>query len=165
MAQINKETNELTIEREFNAPRQLVWDAWTKPELLEKWWGPKDWTTTVKKLELKEGSVWHYLMEGKMSPEATENTAAWGIGVFHEVNEPEKLIYMDSFSSEEGTIDESLPSALITVYFVENEGKTNLVTVSKYETIEQLEQVVAMGVEEGFNQSLDKLDEVLVKAK
>ncbi len=148
------------MERVFDAPRQLVWNAWTQKELLEKWWGPKEWTTTVKTYELVPGGTWLYMMEGFM-PGAAEKIQAWSVAKFIEIVEPEKIVYRDSFSDENGVVNESMPSMQVTVTFSEEDGSTKMTSVTKFDKLEDLEKVVAMGVEEGFNMQLDKLAEML----
>src|SRR5581483_6165845 len=63
-ATADREKRELLFERTFNAPRDRVWQAWTDPERLAQWWGPKGWTTTIYKFEARPGGIWHYCMRG-----------------------------------------------------------------------------------------------------
>ncbi len=84
----------------LDAPRDLVFKAWTEPERLMRWWAPKGWTTPFCKIDLRPGGVFHYCMR---SPEGRD---FWGKGVYREVVEPSLLVYTDSFSDEEGKLVE-----------------------------------------------------------
>jgi uncharacterized protein YndB with AHSA1/START domain len=88
--------NELVITRVFNAPRELVFKAWTEPERLQKWWGPKGLTLEVSKLDLRPGGIF---LGSQRSP---EGHVMWGKFVYQEIKAPEKLVFIQSFSDEEG---------------------------------------------------------------
>lgn len=148
----------LIVERVFDAPRELVWKAWTDPEQLAKWWGPRGWATTNYKLELKSGGVWHYCMRG---PEGAES---WGKGVYREIVEPERLVYYDVFSDADGNTVEGMPGMLITVEFADRGAKTKLSSTAEFATAEQLESIIAMGVVTGLTETWDRLEEFLAGA-
>lgn len=161
---IDKDTKELTVVREFNAPRQMVWDAWTKPELMAKWWGPRAFTTEIREMDVREGGVWYYVMHGtgaELKGTDFENMEAPGKGFYKEIQPIERIVYEDVFVDKDGNIMESMPKALVSIHFEENNGKTTMTSVTKYETVEGLKKVVEMGVEQGMGESLDKLDELL----
>src|SRR3989442_13310132 len=88
---------ELVITRVFDAPRDLVFKAGTEPQRLMRWWGPNGFTTPFCKVDLRPGGVFHYCMR---SPEGQDY---WGRGVYREIVEPERIVYLDSFADEEGT--------------------------------------------------------------
>ncbi|HET7578973.1 MAG TPA: SRPBCC domain-containing protein, partial [Bacillales bacterium] len=88
--------NELVVKRIFDAPRDLVFEAWSQPEHLAEWWGPKGYTMQIAKFDLRPGGIFHY---NQRSPEGEE---AWGKFDYREIVKPEKLVFTNSFSDEEG---------------------------------------------------------------
>jgi uncharacterized protein YndB with AHSA1/START domain len=90
--------NELVITRIFDAPRELVWKAWTDPEHVKRWWGPKDFTAPVCKIDLREGGKYLYCMR---SPEGQNY---WSTGVYREIVAPERIVYAHSFADEKGNV-------------------------------------------------------------
>ncbi len=86
------------ITRRFDAPRELVWKAWTNPENLEHWWGPEGFKIRVSKFDLKPDGIFHYYMQD------TDGQAMWGKFVFREIDAPERLVFVNSFADEEGNI-------------------------------------------------------------
>lgn len=90
--------NEVVITRTFDAPRQMVWDAWTKEENLREWFGPAGSRITYAKMELKAGGMFHYAMQFGEHPEM------WGKWVFREVDPPKKIQLIQSFSDKDAGI-------------------------------------------------------------
>jgi uncharacterized protein YndB with AHSA1/START domain len=87
---------EFVMERTFDAPRKLVFEAFSDCKHLTHWWGPKDWTLPVCKIDFRPGGVWHYCMRG---PEGDES---WGKAIYREIVEPERIVYLDTFADEAG---------------------------------------------------------------
>ena len=143
----------LVVERTFNAPRDLVWQAWTAPKHIEKWWGPHGWATTVYKMDVRPGGVWHYCMRGP------EDAESWGLGTYSEVNAPGRLSYDDAFSDKDGNISPNMPVTSIVLDFIEQDGKTRLVSTSVFDSPETLESLKGMGMMEGLNETWDRLQE------
>jgi uncharacterized protein YndB with AHSA1/START domain len=118
---------EFTITRIFDAPRQLVWDAWTEAPRLAEWWGPKGFTMKVSKLDLRPGGTFHYSM---VTPDGHE---MWGKFVYQEITPPERLVLVNSFSDAAGNITRApfaadWPLEVRNVMtLTENAGKTMLV--------------------------------------
>ena len=144
---------ELTMDREFDAPRDLVWKAWTEPEHLAHWWGPREWTTHVKVLELRPGGVWHYCMR---SPKGEE---AWGKAVYEDVVRPERLKYRDAFSDADGNINP--PTMVVTITLTAMGERTRLNGHTLFETPEDRSKVLEMGMEQGMSESVERLVEHL----
>lgn len=149
------EKRELVMERIFDAPRELVFKAWTEPELVKQWWGPKGWTLPVCNMDFRPGGVWHYCMRG---PDGMES---WGKAVYREIVEPERIVYIDTFSDAEGNQPENMPEMVITVTFTEENGQTKLTSRTQFATAEELEAVLEMGAVEGMNDTLDRLADLL----
>jgi uncharacterized protein YndB with AHSA1/START domain len=157
---VNNETNEFIAERVFDAPRVKLWNAFADPDALAKWWGPHGWETTIKTFELQPQGIWLYGMKC-----VDENQGeffgqeSWGKAVFEEIDEPEKIVYRDSFADANGNINNAMPTGTTTIEFHEVDGKTRLVSRTKYEKAEELQAVTNMGMEEGFSQTWDRLAE------
>lgn len=150
---------ELVMKRTFDAPRQLVWDAWTQREQIDAWWGPRMFKTESPVLDLRPGGAWHYCMRSE------EWGDAWGKAIYREVVEPERLVYVDAFSDETGATNPDLPESLITVTFTEEgPGRTLLTVHTLYDSPEDRQKVIEMGVEQGFDEQLDRLEELLAQA-
>lgn len=142
---------EVALERTFDAPREKVFKAYTDPKEIAQWWGPQGWVTEVSTMEVKPGGTWHYCMRG---PEGKES---WGKAVYHEVKAPERLRYSDMFADSEGNAVKGMPETTVTVDFVDFEGKTRLVTRVEFASIADLENVLAMGMVQGIDQTWDRL--------
>lgn len=155
------QAGELVITRIFDAPREMVFRAWTDPAQLARWWGPKGFTTPVCKIDLRVGGEFLYCMR---SPEGQD---FWGKGIFSEVVPPERLVYTDSFADAEGNSvpashygmegDWPLETQVSVTFEVEGSGKTKL-------TLKHSGMPAGPGSEmtgAGWNESLDKLAESL----
>lgn len=147
--------NELMITRVFDAPRALVWKAWTDPEHLMRWWGPEHFTSPVCKVDFRVGGKYLFCMR---SPEGQD---FWSTGTYQEIVPMERIIYTDSFSDAEGNMispevygfGADYPIAPnVTLTFADEGGKTRLTIVTSRPAGEMGEMA-----ELGFNQSLDKL--------
>lgn len=161
-----KNENELTIIRTFNVSRELVWKAWTEPEQVMRWWGPKSFTTPVSKIDLRVGGKYIYCMR---SPEGKD---FWGTGIFREIVAPERLVMTDSFADENGNVvpatyygmSPDFPQELlIRVTFEELEGGRTRLTLT-YSGIKSMNTADKEGMQHGWIESFDKLAEYLVKA-
>lgn len=155
---------DIVITREFAAPRQLVWDVWTTPKHVEKWFGPKGFTTRVEKLDFKVGGRSNYVMIG---PDGTEYPST---GVFQEIVPIEKIVTTDEFGEGiekiEAMKNVDLPQGMVSTFLFDDLGeRTKLTLITSHPTVEDREKHEAMGVVDGWNSSLDKLEEYLPEAK
>lgn len=158
----NKETGELTIERVFDAPVQKVWDAFTDPDKFVQWFGPRGWNTTLKEAEFKDGGAFVYGM--KCEDPAQKDwygQTSWGKMVFKDINEPNSYVYTDYFCDENGKVNEEMPVIDNVMKFTEEDGKTRLTSIGKYNSAEDLQKVLDMGMEEGLEETWDRLEEYL----
>ena len=139
---------ELVITRVFDAPRELVWKAWTERELAMQWAGPRGFTALDFNLDPRPGGTWHLTMH---SPETGELTNR---GVVREAVEPERLVFTFAWDNEDGSPGREM---LITITFAERDGKTEMTfTQGVFESVEDRD-----GHREGWSESFDKLAEYL----
>ncbi|BAY30202.1 hypothetical protein NIES2107_20460 [Nostoc carneum NIES-2107] len=150
---------EIIITRIFNAPRELVFQAWTDPKHIVQWWGPKGFTTRVTELDLRPGGQSRYVMVG---PDGTEYPVK---GVFYEIVPPERIVSSDEFDEGfEKVINADLPQGIVmTVMFEDLEGKTKMTLQIRHATESDRRKHEEMGVVAGWNSSFDCLDEFLAK--
>jgi len=155
----DKVNHTLTVRREFLAGRQLVWDCYTKSELLDQWFAPKPLTTKTKSMDFREGGHWHYAM---VEPNGTEY---WGLTEYKKIQAIDSYSSSDAFSNAEGTINKDLPQAEWQVTFTDKGENTLVENVVKYKSLADLEQVIQMGMEQGIIATMEKLDELLLTLK
>lgn len=154
---IDREKRTIMVEKEFAAPLDVVWSAWTRAETLDKWWAPKPWKAKTKRMNFRENGSWLYAMQ---SPEGEKHYA---LAEYKEIVQEQRFVGLDSFCDENGVVNEDLPKSTWRVEF-EPEGSHTLVTIeTKYATEEALEAILNMGFQEGFTASLLQLDEHLEK--
>lgn len=161
------EENALVIERVFNAPRQMVWDAFSKPEVMQEWWGPEGWTSPDFFMDFREGGKYHASMEGPM-PDG-KVIKVWSGGEYRKIVPIEKIVVTDFFSNEKGDkirpdkagMDPNFPDEMeVTFTFEEVEGGKTKLTIKypKPDSEAAVKAMIASGMEEGWNGSLDKLE-------
>ena len=146
---------ELVMERVFDAPREVVFMAWTTCEHLMRWWGPRGWTLPVCTMEFRPGGIWRYGMRGPAGE------TSWGKAVYREIIEPERIVYTDVFADEDGNPVAGMPEMLITVEFADQDGKTKLTSRTLFASVADLESTLEMGVVQGMTETLDRLEEYL----
>ncbi len=153
----------LVITRVFDAPRELVWRAWTDPERVKCWWGPMGYTSPAARIDPRVGGTYLYDMR---SPEGQD---FWSTGVYREIVEPERIVATDSFSDAEGNVVPASQYGMsgdwplelsVTVTFEEVDGKTRLTL--RHEGFPDGENRDMAGA--GWNQSFDKLEDCLKAA-
>lgn len=163
-------TSELVITRVFDAPRKLVFKAWTEAKRIAQWWGPKGSTIKVSRLDLCPGGVFLCSMSGP-----PHNTTIWGKFIFREITAPEKLVFINCFADENGNtipcpfFDVWPLEVLNTIMFIEKDGKTTL-TISAAPinaSQEERKMFTSMmpGMETGFGGTFDQLEEYLLNHK
>ena len=154
---VDKETNTITIRREFKANRSMVWDCYTKYELLDQWFAPSPFTTETKSMDFKEGGHWHFAM---VEPTGTKH---WNWLDYLKITTKEKYTSIDAFCDEAGEINMDFPRANQQVSFFDKAENTLVETVVTYSSLTDLETVIQMGLEMGMKATLEKLDELLLK--
>jgi uncharacterized protein YndB with AHSA1/START domain len=148
----NRLERKLKIIRVFDAPRQVVFKAWTEPEQVARWWGPRGFTNPLCEVDARPGGAIRIIMR---APDGASHEMR---GVFQEVSEPERLVFTNRALGPHG---ESLLEGLTTVSFSEQEGKTTITLDTS--AVALLPEAGAMlnGMNEGWNQSLERLTRVL----
>jgi len=152
--------SELVITRIFDAPRELVWKAWTEPERVKRWWGPEGFTAPFIRIDLRVGGTYLYCMQ---SPEGRDY---WRTGVYREIVPPKRIVCTDSFSDEKGNVAPAShygmgadwPLALVvTVTFEEEGGRTTFTLRHAGFPSDEMRNLAKTG----WDTSLDKLAESL----
>ncbi len=156
---VNKETKTIHIKREFNADRELVWQAWTTAELLAQWWAPKPYHIETKSLDLRVGGMWLYAM---VSP---ENEKMWCKADYKIIETNKLLSWLDAFCDENGVENTIKPRSLWTNNFTENNGITTVNITLKHDKLEDIETLIQMGFKDGFAMAVGNLDEILLTLK
>jgi uncharacterized protein YndB with AHSA1/START domain len=155
----------LVITRVFDAPRELVFRAWTEPERLAQWWGPTGFKVRVVKLDLRPGGIFHYCMV------AAGGGEMWGRFTYGEIKPPERLVFINSFSDPEGNITrapfaDAWPLEMLNIVtFDEHDGKTTLTltgsTVGATDEERETYKAGHKSMHQGFGGTFDQLDAYL----
>lgn len=139
---------EVRLTRVFDAPRQMVWDAFTKPELMKRWFGPRGWSLAECTIDLRVGGGWRFILQG---PEGQKMGMR---GVYREIKAPERSVHIETFDDYPG-------ESVVTAVFTEKGGKTTMEATVLYASKEVRDAVIQSGMEHGAAESYDKLAEVL----
>jgi uncharacterized protein YndB with AHSA1/START domain len=157
---VRKDTNALTmtITAEFDASPERVWQLWADPRQLESWWGPPTYPATFTKHDLAPGSRVEYHMTG---PKGDQPRGYWDV---LEVDAPHRLVYRDGFANDDGTPNDDLPrnEGRVTIEEI-GDGRTRMSIESIFPSAEAMEQVLAMGIEEGLKQAVGQIDAILAE--
>jgi uncharacterized protein YndB with AHSA1/START domain len=166
---INEHADDFVISREFDAPRDLVWKAYTEADRLAQWWGPKGFTMMSSKVDLRPGGIFHYGMRG---PDGSE---MWGKFVYREITPPERMVFLVSFSDENGGVTRhpmapTWPREMInTLTLTEHNGKTTVtLRAGAYAATEEERATFKAGhqsMQGGFSGTFDQLDAYLAGAQ
>jgi len=163
------EQAELVLTRVLDAPRELVFQVWTDPEHFKRWWGPKGFTLNVVRMDVRPGGTF---LGSQTSP---EGHVMWGTFEYREVTPPEKLVFVNSFSDENGNVirapfNENWPLRILnTLTFEDEGGKTRLTmrgtpldaTPAELQTFQSAHSML----QQGFKGTFEQLDEYLAKAR
>lgn len=139
---------EVVMTRVFDAPRRLVYDAFSKPELLQRWFGPHGWTLPVCEVDHRVGGGFRFVMKGPAGQEMGMR------GTYRELNPPERSVHMESFDDFPG-------ESQVTTVFTEQDGRTTLTVTVLYESREVRDAVIKSGMEHGAAESYDRLADLL----
>ena len=159
---------EFVISRTFNAPRELVWQAFTDPERMKQWWGPKGFTVIASKMDLRPGGTYHYGMR------APDGSAMWGKFVYREIVPPQRMVLVNCFSDEAGGITRhpmspTWPLEMLSTFLFEDEGGRTRLTIKWKPLNASAEETATFagahdGMRQGWTGTMDQLDAYLAKA-
>jgi len=160
---------DFVISRVFDAPRDLVWKAFTEPECMKQWWGPKGFTVIASKMDLRPGGTYHYGMK------APNGSAMWGKFVFREIVAPERMVFINSFSDEAGGVTRHPGSALwplemLSTFTFEEQGGKTKVTIrwAPHNATDEERKTFDAGhdsMRQGWGGTMDQLAAYLAKSR
>ncbi|SDF66275.1 SRPBCC family protein [Chitinophaga filiformis] len=156
---VDKENKTITVKREFDAEVALVWEAYTKSELLDQWWAPKPWKARTKTMDFREGGSWHYAMVG---PEGEEH---WALANYQKIEPKKSFTGLDAFADAEGNVNKQMPQSKWEISFTDKGQITLVQILISYEDLAQLETTIQMGFKEGLAMAMEGLDELLPSLK
>lgn len=156
---VDKENRTIKVKREFAADVALVWDAYTKSEILDRWWAPKPWKARTKSMDFRDGGSWLYAMVG---PEGEEH---WSLLNYIKIHPGKSFSGTDAFSDDQGVINQEMPRSKWEVSFEDKGEKTEVSFLISYDDLDQLEATIAMGFKEGLSIAMEGLDELLPTLK
>jgi uncharacterized protein YndB with AHSA1/START domain len=142
---------QILITREFDAPKDLVWKAWTTPELVKRWWGAKRGEVTLAEIDLRVGGTWRYVA---VTPDGYEVAFH---GEYREIVPNERLVSTEAF---EGVPDPDANATVNTATFTEEDGRTTLTILVEAPSMAVRDAIIDSGMEAGMQDALDLLEEV-----
>ena len=155
---VDKATRTVFVKREFDAGLSLVWDAFTKQEILDQWWAPKPFTSKTKYMDFKVGGRRFYAM---VSPDGQE--MGWQIQDFTSISPKTNFKYLSVFADKDE--NPHLPGSNWDLNFSEQNGITKVSISIHNESLERMEKMLEMGFKEGFTATLNSLEQLLISVK
>jgi len=160
---INKETifmkdlanKKIKVTREFDAPPELVWKAWTDSELLDQWWAPKPWKANTKSMDFREGGRWLYYMQG---PDGSRH---YCMVDYKSITANKVFVVENYFCDENGKRVDSMPGMFWKNTFSKSSEGTKVEVEITFASESDLEKIIEMGFKEGFASAHNNLDELL----
>src|SRR5215204_2121778 len=150
---VDKSTKTVFVNREFDADLSLVWDAFTKQEILDQWWAPEPWASKTKAMNFEVGGRRFYAM---VSPEGQEN---WSIQKYSSISPKTNFKFLNAFADENE--NPQLPGSEWDLTFSEQNGITKVSITIYNESLERMEKMIEMGFKEGFTATLNDLEKLL----
>ena len=149
----------MTLEAEFDATAEQVWQLWSDPRRLERWWGPPTYPATVDSHDLRPGGRVTYHMTG---PEGDQPMGYWEIV---EADAPRSIVFRDGFANDDGSPNTELPMNTVRVTIAEvGDGRTRMSIASVFPDTEAMAQLLEMGMEEGLRQAVGQIDAILAES-
>lgn len=158
---VNKDVNnkKITVVREFDAPVEAVWKAWTQKELLDQWWAPKPYKAKTRMLDFREGGQWIYAMVG---PDGDES---WVCVDFFKIDVNKSFTAEDYFCNEKGERTNELPGMFWNNVFTSTSRGSKVSVELTFRSAEDLYKILELGFEEGYLSALGNLEELLAGNK
>lgn len=154
---VDKESKTVIVKREFNADLSLVWDAFTKPEILDQWWAPRPYQSRTKAMEFKVGGRRFYAM---VSPEGNE---MWAMHRYTSITPKTNFKMLNAFADKDE--NPQLPGSDWDFNFTEHNGNTHVSIIIKNDSLERMMKLIEMGFKEGFIQCLQQLKDLVESKK
>jgi uncharacterized protein YndB with AHSA1/START domain len=149
----------MTVDAEFDATPERVWQLWSDPRQLERWWGPPTYPATFTKHDLTPGSRVEYHMTG---PEGDQPKGYWDV---LETDPPHRLVVRDGFRNDDGSTNDDLPRNEFRVTIAEaGDGRTRMSIENVFPSAEAMEQLIAMGMEQGLTEAVGQIDAILAES-
>ncbi len=150
---------ELIFTRIFDAPRELVFKAFSEAEQVRQWWPPKGWEMPVCLLEFRPGGEWRYCFRNAAGEEH------WARAIYHKIVPPEQIVFSDEFIDAQGNVIAGLPSKTFTLTFADLGSRTQLTVLVQLASPDNLHKLVEMGFKQGFTETLSNLEQHLLRIK
>lgn len=150
---VDKATKKVFITREFDAELSLVWDAFTKPEILDQWVAPKPWSSKTKFMDFKVGGRRFYAM---VSPEGVER---WAVQQYTSISPKTNFKYLNAFADKDENLE--LPGSEWDLTFSKNNGTTIVKIVIYNESLARMEKMIEMGFQQGYMATMKNLEDLL----
>jgi uncharacterized protein YndB with AHSA1/START domain len=154
---VDKENKTITVTRDFDASQDLVWDAFTKSEILDQWWAPEPWKAKTGYQDFREGGRWNYAMIG---PEGEEH---WAVFNYEKIQPKSRYSGRDSFTDAQGNPNNEAPSMHWDVTFRKEGDYTRMKSLITFAQLSDLETILKMGFKEGYSIALNGLDKWLAE--
>ena len=157
---VQKDTEQLTmtVTAEYDVSAERAWQLWADPRQLERWWGPPTYPATVEEHDLRPGGHVSYYMTG---PEGDTPHGWWHV---LEVEPPRLLVVEDGFADDAGVPNPDMPTTVMRVEITERGDGVTMTMTSRFPSLEAMEQMSAMGMEEGLRQAMGQIDDILAGA-
>jgi uncharacterized protein YndB with AHSA1/START domain len=154
---VHKDTARLTmtVTAEYDVPADRAWQLWADPRQLERWWGPPTYPATVEEHDLRTGGRVTYYMTG---PEGDRPRGWWKV---LEAEPPWLLVVEDGFADDDGAPNPAMPTMVMRVEITDRPGGVAMTIATRFPSVEAMEELVAMGMEEGLQQAMGQIDAIL----
>ncbi len=150
---------ELIFTRIFDAPRALVFKAFSEAEQVRQWWPPKGWEMPVCSLDFRPGGEWRYCFRNAAGEEH------WARAIYHKIVPPEQIVFSDEFIDAQGNVIAGLPSKTFTLTFADLGSRTQLTVLVQLASPDNLRKLVEMGFKQGFTETMSNLEQHLLRIK
>lgn len=147
----------MTITADLDATAERAWQLWSDPRQLERWWGPPTWPATFASHDFTPGGGADYYMTGPNG----EKAGGWFR--FIEIEPPRRLVIEDGFADDSGAPNDDLPRTVFTVRFVDRAGGVTMTIDTQFPSLEAMEQMSAMGMDEGMSLAMGQIDAILAE--
>jgi uncharacterized protein YndB with AHSA1/START domain len=157
---VHKDTEQLTmtVTAEYDVTADRAWQLWADPRQLERWWGPPTYPATVEKHDLTPGGHVSYYMTG---PEGDQARGWWNV---LEAEPPRLLVLEDGFADETGAPNAAMPTMVMRVEITDRPGGVTMTMTTRFPSLEAMEQLIGMGMEEGLQLAMGQIDAILADA-